>query len=409
VNRAIRIVLRLITLVLTMSAVIVVIGGGLWYVWQDAQGRAPRVGYTVTARKLQRAALGVFLWSRNRVVSVPADPTDAREVTFVIESGESVPQVADELQRVGLISDAGVFRRLVQYHGADGSIEAGVYALRPNMTMDEIMDELQHGRIATTTVTIPEGWRSEEVAALLEESGIVSAEAFLEMVRGGADALRTTDALSTSDTPDTANGSSATRYDFLADRPEGNPAGLEGFLFPDTYQFPKDSEATRVVDIMLQNWDRRVSVDLREKAATRGMTLYEVVTLASIVEREAAVDEERPTIAGVYLNRLGREMRLEADPTVQYALGRDAATGRWWTPLTTDQVQNTDSPYNTYRVDGLPPGPICNPGLAAIQAVVNPEQTDYLYFVANKRAGDGSHVFAMTFDEHVANVQQYGQ
>lgn len=390
-NRAIRIVLRLITLVLTISAVIVVIGGGLWYVWQDARGRMPRVGYTVTARKLQRVALGAYLKYRHKDVSYPVDPTDAREVTFVIESGESVAQVADALQGAGLISDAGVFRRVVQYHGADGSIEAGVYALRPNMTMEEIMDELQHGRLATTAVTIPEGWRSEEVAALLEETGIVSAEAFLQVVRGGAQAL------------------GETSYAFLADRPEGSPVDLEGFLFPDTYQFPRDSDAVRVVDTMLQNWDQRVSADLREKAAARGLTLYEVVTLASVVEREAVVDEERPRIAGVYLNRLEREMRLEADPTVQYALGLDPQTGRWWTPLTVDQVQNTDSPYNTYRVEGLPPGPICNPGLAAIQAVLNPEQTDYLYFVANKRAGDGSHVFAYTFDEHVANVQQYGQ
>ena len=390
-NRAIRVLLRLITLVLAISVVIVVIGGGLWYVWQDAEGRAPSVGYTITARKVQRAALRAYLWYRDKDVSQPADPSDGSEVTFVIEPGESVSQVADSLQDAGLIRDATVFRRLAQYHGADSSIEAGVYALRPNMTMEEIMDELQHGRIATITVTIPEGWRSEEVAALLEESGIVPAEAFLQVVRGGIDVLDTTS------------------YGFLMDRPEGSPPGLEGYLFPDTYQFPKESEPTRVVEIMLQNWDRRVSADLREKAAARGMTLYEVVTLASIVEREAVVDEERATIAGVYLNRLARDMRLEADPTVQYALGQDAATGRWWTPLTTDQVQNTDSPYNTYRVEGLPPGPICNPGLAAIQAVVNPEPTDYIYFVANKRAGDGSHVFALTFDEHVANVQQYGQ
>lgn len=390
-TRAIRIVLRLVTLVLTISAVVVIIGGGLWYVWQDARGRAPQVGYTLTARKLQRAALGAYLRLRNQEVSVPVDPTSGREVSFTIETGDTVSQVADELQRLGLITDAGVFRRLVQYHGADGSIEAGVYALRPNMTMEEIMDELQHGRLATTTVTILEGWRSEEVAAALEEAGVVPAEAFLQVVRTGAEALGDEE------------------YGFLWDRPEGSPTDLEGFLFPDTYQFPQNSDAVRVVNAMLQNWDRRVSADLREKSAARGMTLYEVVTLASVVEREAVVEGERPRIAGVYLNRLERAMRLEADPTVQYALGLDAETGRWWRPLTIDQVQNTDSPYNTYRVDGLPPGPICNPGLASIQAVVNPEQTDYLYFVANKRAGDGSHVFAVTFDEHVANVNQYGQ
>jgi UPF0755 protein len=391
-----RIVLRLVTLVLAISVIIVVIGGGLWYVWQDAQGRAPRVGYTVTMEKLHRAALQAYLWYHDRDVSVPVDPADAREVTFVIESGESLFQVANALQRADLIRNAGVFRRLVQYHGADGSIEAGVYALRPNMTMEEIMDELRHGRIAATMVTIPEGWRSEEIAALLEESGIVSAEAFLQVVRSGVLA-------------GVVSSTGATPYDFLADRPEGSPPGLEGFLFPDTYHFPRNSEPERVVEIMLQNFDRRVTADLRERAAARGMTLYEVVTLASIVEREAVVREERPLIAGVFLNRLAIGMRLEADPTVQYALGRDPTTGRWWTPLTIDQVQNTDSPYNTYRVGGLPPGPICNPGLDSIRAVVNPEQTDYFFFVANRRAGDGSHVFAVTFDEHLANVNQYGR
>ncbi len=390
-NRAMRITLRLVTLVLSISAVIVVIGGGLWYVWQDAQGRTPRVGYTVTADKIQRAVLGAYLRYHSQDVSQPVDPTDGREITFVVESGNSVSQVAEALESAGLIRNATVFRRLAQYHGADGSIEAGVYALRRNMTMEQIMDELQHGRVATIRVTIPEGWRSEEMAALLDEAGIVSAEAFLQVVREGVNVVDTTS------------------YGFLMDRPEGSPPGLEGYLFPDTYQFPRDSEAMRVVDVMLQNWDRRVSSDIREKAAARGMTLYEVVTLASIVEREAVVEEERATIAGVYLNRLAQGMRLEADPTVQYALGRDPETGRWWTPLTTDQVQNTDSPYNTYRVDGLPPGPICNPGLAAIEAVVNPESTDYLYFVANKRANDGSHVFALTFEEHMANVEKYGQ
>ncbi|HHX45414.1 MAG TPA: endolytic transglycosylase MltG [Chloroflexi bacterium] len=390
-NRAIRIALRLVTLVLTLSTVIVVVGGGLWYVWQDARGRTPQVSYTLTAKKLQRAALGAYLKYRDKDVSIPANPADGHEVSFTIEPGDTVAQVADELERLGLITDAGVFRRLLQYHGADSNIEAGVFVLRPNMAMREIMEELQHGRLATTTVTVLEGWRAEETAAALEQAGIVSAEAFMQVVRGGAQAV------------------DAERYAFLRDRPEGSPTDLEGYLFPDTYQFPQESDAVRVVETMLQNWDQRVSEDLREKAQARGMTLYEVLTLASIVEREAVVDEERPRIAGVYLNRLEADMRLEADPTVQYALGLDAETGRWWTPLTIDQVQNTDSPYNTYRVGGLPPGPICNPGLASIQAVLNPEPTDYLYFVANKVAGDGSHVFALTFDEHVANIQQYGQ
>jgi len=309
VNALLRVILRLVTLVLAISVVVVVLSGSLWYVWRDAKGQAPQVGYTITTQKVETLALGLYLRYRGTDVTQPVDAENSRERAFIVESGESVTQVAYHLQRVGLVGDAELFRRVVQFLGAEGNIEAGVFSLRPNMTMEEIAGQLQHGRLPAVTVTIPEGWRAEQIGALCEEKGITSAQGFLQTVLQGR-----------------------SEYDFLSERPPGSPVSVEGFLFPDTYQLPLNSRPGRVVDIMLQNWDRRVSPDLRDKAADEGLSLYEVITLASVVEREAVLAEERPIIASVYLNRLQVDMYLQADPTVQYAKGYDQEAEHWWSP-----------------------------------------------------------------------------
>jgi UPF0755 protein len=180
---------------------------------------------------------------------------------------------------------------------------------------------------------------------------------------------------------------------------------LEGFLSPNTYRFMPDATAQDVIAAMLADFTTRFDQSYRDRARELGLTPYEVVIIASIVEREAVVAEERPTIAAVFLNRVRLGMRLEADPTVQYAIGYQEAEGRWWkTPLLLSDLRDTDSPYNTYMYAGLPPGPICSPGFAAIEAVLWPEDVDYLYFVAR---GDGSHAFSRTFDEHLRNVARY--
>ncbi len=381
--RAVRIFLRLVTLVLSLSLVVFILVAGFWYVWQDARGRAPEVGYAVTATRLGRAAVGAYLRTRSSDVNSPANPMDDREHVFVVESGDSVYKVAQNLERIGIISDASLFRRIVQYLEVDEDIEAGVYALRANMTMEEIARELQHGRMASTTVTIPEGWRAEEIAHLLEELGIVSAQEFMQSVAQGR-----------------------AEPAFLTERPAGSSASLEGFLFPDTYQFPKRTSAPVVIEMMLQNWDQRVTPEIRQMAEESGLTLYEVLTLASIVEREAVVASERALIAGVYANRLGQGMMLQADPTVQYAKGYNAEKQLWWSPLVLQDLQSTVSPYNTYQNVGLTPGPICNPGLDSILAAARPASTEYLYFVSK---GDGSHVFSKTFDEHLKNQELYSK
>ena len=198
------------------------------------------------------------------------------------------------------------------------------------------------------------------------------------------------------------------RYPFLLERPAG--ATLEGYLYPATYElFADQATPEALLRRQLDAFDAQVVPLYRQMTAgqARPLSLHETLTLASIVEREAAVDDERPIIAGVYLNRLAHGMKLEADPTVQYAMGYQPETGQWWkSPVYLEEYSRVLSPYNTYLHAGLPPGPIANPGLRSITAVLNPAQHDYLYLMA---LGDGSgrHAFARTFAEHLENVERY--
>lgn len=381
--RAIRLFLRLIITVLALSLTLLIVGGGFWYMWQNAQGRTPKVGISITVRKIERTVQYLmYLRGHEAEIAQPADLKNTQIVSFVVDQGDSATTVAYKLNAAGLVTDAELFRRLLQYWGAEQHIQAGVFFLSPSMTMEEIARKLQHGRVSSITVTIPEGWRAEEIAKLLEDEGLVKADEFLAAVAQGRD-----------------------DFSFLADRPAGVSGSLEGYLFPDTYEFPKATTPEQILEIMLQNWERRVPESLRSLAQGRDMTLYEIVTLASIVEREAILSSERPMIAGVYSNRLEQDMLLQADPTVQYALGYDGRTKKWWNPITLEESATLDAPYNTYLYPGLPPGPICNPGLEALTAALQPTQHDYLYFVAQ---GDGSHVFAKTYEEHLANIKAYG-
>ncbi len=380
--KAVRIFLRLITLVVSISAVVLIAMLSFRYVWEVSRANTTEREIVITGSTLERFVLGLYLKSKGDLVTEPANPDDNTEVTFVVEYGETPSSVAYRLERMGLIRDAQVFRRVVQYEGAAGAIQAGVYTLRPSMTMQEIVRELQHGRMPSIRVTIPEGWRAEEIAELLEKNEVTEAAAFMEAVRRGR-----------------------SDYDFLRDRPAGSSASLEGFLYPDTYELPLHTTPDRVIDVMLQNWGSRVPESLRAKAAEHNMTLYEAVILASIVEREAVIDEERPIIASVYYNRLDQGMYLQSDPTVQYAKGYDPETGRWWNSMKQEEAVTVKSPYNTFLNPGLPPSPICNPGLKSIRAVLEPAETNYLFFY---HKGDGTHAFAETYEEHLRNEQLYG-
>jgi UPF0755 protein len=310
---------------------------------------------------------------------------DSRKVTFTVQPGQSAIQIGDELYALGLIRSPLTFRTLVEARGVGSKIESGEYELSPSMTTGEIVTVLSKGASRSgITITIPEGWRAEQAAQKVEALGIARSDEVLQLVSGGA------------------------RAGLPLAEPLPAGATLEGYLFPETYEVAKGATARTLIEMMARQFDKAVTPKLRQQMTTRGLTLHQAVTLASIVEREAAIPAEQPIIASVYLNRLKRDMPLQADPTVQFAVASanlaDALGYSYWKrDLSRDDLRLV-SPYNTYVQHGLPPGPICSPGLAALEAVANPATTDYLYFVAK---GDGSHVFATTDTEHAANVERY--
>jgi UPF0755 protein len=312
----------------------------------------------------------------------PVDPNDASKVTVNIPPGSTANDIGAELQQRGLVRSSLFFRYAADQAGVGGNLAAGNYELSKSMSTPEIIQVLAKGEVKRGLVaTIPEGWRSEQIADRLQATGFASRDEFLKAVTApasvpGADTL-----------------------------PQPSVPRLEGYLFPETYEVPQQVSGNHAAELMVRMFSQRVGDAVRTPSDAR-LTPEQVVTLASIVEREAKVPTERATIASVYLNRMAQNMPLQADPTVQYAVatrdGVGAAAYDYWRSLTPDDL-TISSPYNTYQHTGLPPGPICNPGEASIRAVLEPADTDYLYFVA-RNDGSGAHLFAKTLDEHNANV-----
>ncbi len=333
-----------------------------------------------------------YLEANRSRLATPAASED-QSTQFVVAPGSSARSISQNLADRGLIEDARLFEAYVRVNGLSGKLEAGTFQLSPHMTIPQIAYALTDARAAEITLRLREGWRFEQTADYLSQNTPLDGTEYRQRA-----------------TQNVLTGIDTITYEFLQARPPG--ATLEGYLAPDTYRLP--AEGATVLDLMKRQLDAfrdRVMPLWREAqtAGTTKLTLHEVLVMASIVEREAVIDDERPTIAGVYLNRVARGMRLEADPTVQYAMGYQADSGLWWkAPVYLEEYGKVESPYNTYKVSGLPPGPICAPGLASISAVLNPEQHDYLFFMA-KGDGSGRHSFARTFDEHLKNVDAYRQ
>jgi UPF0755 protein len=319
------------------------------------------------------------------------EPSDVgRPVVLEITQDDDSGSVADKLTDADMINYGFYFETRMRFE--DVQLRPGVYTLRKGMSVPEIINTITVDAVATgeepadggggdaevIEVTLIEGQRAEQFGEAIEQAGYPNGQQVF------MDALK--------------SPSVRDRWDFLEDMPAD--ASLEGFLFPDTYTFTTDYTGEDMVNVLLENFDAKVTQETRDRIADQGMSLYEGITVASIVEREAAVTEERPVIAAVYLNRIDQGMVLNADPTIQYAVGEP---GNWWpAPLTEEQLQ-IDSPYNTYVYEGLPPTPIANPGIASIQAVGQPADVDYLYFFA-MQDGSGEHVFATTYEEHQQNV-----
>jgi len=351
---------------------------GLYFVFLAVPSRAARI-YGPPAPSLsllQRVQYSALLLWYDGLLTQPLDLSGA-EQSFTIEAGESANSVASQLQSAGLIRDAEAFRSYLIYSGLDTSIQAGEYQLSTAMSALDIAHELQDATPEDVPFVILPGWRVEEIAESLSTSGLpVTYDEFLE-----------------------AATMPPQEFDFLS-----GVSSAEGFLYPDTYIFHRTtSSAEEMISEMVRNFAARLTLDLRNGFDRQGLTVYQAVTLASMVEREAVKEEEQTLIASVYINRLNIGMKMEADPTVQYAIGYNFLQQTWWTnPLNLLDLE-VNSVYNTYRYDGLPPTPIANPGLGALRAVAFPAETTYYYFRA-KCDGSGLHEFAETFDEHLQNA-----
>lgn len=327
-----------------------------------------------------------------------AKPT-GQAVSIEIQKNESVAAIGKDLKAKGVISNVNLFRFYVFVNQKAKFFEEGTYTLQKGMSLSQVVDRISGTEVVAVapneiSVRIPEGVRIEQLPSILREAGLGTAAAdFLTAAKAGP-----------------------WDYDFLKDRPQG--ASLEGYLFPDTYKFNDDADAKTVIKTMLDNYQVRWKAALdAQPAAVRGKppagvtNMYQVVIIASIIEREAGSDADRADIASVYYNRLKLQpaaLPLQADPTVQYAVGNET---RWWKKDLTQDDLNVNSAYNTYPnpanpKGALPPTPICSPSLASLKAALNPSDTKFLFFVA-KNDGSGTHAFATTNDEQEANKRKY--
>lgn len=305
------------------------------------------------------------------------------EIPFQVELGESIPSITLRLQQIGLVDNPMAFQAYLQYAGLDTSLQAGMYRLDAKMSPVEIAQRMQNSTPTVVSLPVLAGWRIEEIAAALPTSGLeISPKAFISAAQ-----------LPNSAAPLAEDGSSAI--------PESH--SVEGFLYPSVYEVARQTSAPELIALMLKRFDQEINSEMRLGFTNQNLTLFQAVTLASIVEREAVDEAEMPLIASVFLNRLNIGMTLSADPTVQYALGFNETQNTWWTNPLSRQDLTIESLYNTYIYAGLPPGPIANPGKAALQAVAFPAQTPYYFFRA-LCDGSGRHAFAETYEEHLGNA-----
>jgi UPF0755 protein len=317
------------------------------------------------------AGAGAAWWGQN-LLRTPYRGFSGEEVFVEIPTGTGVASIAAKLAEAGVVPHALVFRAAARLADADRRLQAGEYRFTEAATPGDVVARLARGDVYTHAVTFREGLTIWETADVFAESGLGTREEFLSEVNN-AERVRAID-------PDARS--------------------LEGYLFPDTYRLPRSAGAAGTVDAMVNGFLRVWEAGLATAAAAEGMSAREVVTIASLVEKETASPPERPHVSAVYRNRLRIGMGLQCDPTVIYAL---QLAGKWHGNLTRENLR-IDSPYNTYRYAGLPPGPIASSGRASLQAVVEPADVPYLYFVSRN---DGTHVFATTLAEHNRNVLKW--
>ncbi len=297
---------------------------------------------------------------------------EEKRVHIKIREGLTTSEIADKLAEKGVIDSALKFRLLARLRGYDDKLRPGAYTFTAGMTDDDVFAKLLVGEKKLIRFTIPEGFGVKEIAARLYSMDLADKDEFLKAAEDFAP------------------------YDYMRKRRDVFFAA-EGFLFPDTYTVENDMEIDELLVLMSKTFDERLTPEMRTQAKEMGLSVYDLITLASLVEREVRFPEDRPIVAQVFLKRLKLNMPLQTDATLQYLME---------TPKEDLSIEDTqiDSPYNTYQHTGLPPGPIASPGMASIEAILHPAETDFLYFVADRR---GHNHYAFTYEEHLNLVNQY--
>lgn len=302
--------------------------------------------------------LGFFVWWKNGTRAV--NPNDTTPKIFVVGKGMGVREIANTLKSQGLIRDPIIFFLLTKKLGVDKEIQAGDFRLNSSMNMYAVIQNLEHGTLDIWT-TVPEGLRATEIGEILKDK--------------------------------------------MPTYQNSWPAELqknEGYLFPDTYLIPRDADINMIINMFKDNFNKKYST--LDTSKTK-LSQTEIITIASLIEREAKHEQDRPLVASVITNRLDIGMKLDIDATIQYALGYQPDQKRWWKRSLTSSDKLLQSPYNTYKVAGLPPTPISNPGLESLKTAINPANTSYLYYITDK---NGINRYSEDLEGHNANIQKYG-
>ena len=356
---------------------ILLVGLGLLIVWLGipimVENTFGEASTALTPFQLRQYGLRLLL---SKDLFTQPNPEKISTISFEIQEGSSISKISSDLESVGLVKNSSRFRDYLIYKGIDSKIRSGNFTIPINLSPIEIAELIRSDNPIVSFYVYP-GWRAEEVAAGLVASGVqISIDDFMRVVNNPREILLPTGL--------------------------GNINSLEGFLYPGEYQIRKDSSAEELTQLFLARFKAEVLNQIEHYTATSGFSIAEIVTLASIIQRESLITSELPIIASVFYNRLNAGMKLETDPTVQYAIGYDENSQSWWkTPLYFDDLGFL-SDFNTYLNYGLPPHPISNPGFGSIMAVLQPQTTGYYYFQANCD-GSGTHIFSKTFEEHISH------
>ncbi|MBA7495600.1 Endolytic murein transglycosylase [subsurface metagenome] len=308
-----------------------------------------------------------------RGIYLPKEPGSAQLESFLVEQGEGAVEISINLKEQGLIKYSSLFRIYALIQGKAEKLQAGEYELSPGMNIPEIVDKLASGKAIKNTITIIEGWNLRDIGEYFEEKGIAASEEFFGL-----------------DEKEKKDSYFSQEFDFLEDKPKN--LGLEGYLFPDTYEIFPGEELEEIIKRMLDNFDKKLTSGLEEEIASQGKSIFEIVIMASLIEKEVRTIEDKKIVSGILWKRLKNKMPLQVDATITYI------TGRKTTEITKEELK-IDSPYNTYKYKGLPLGPISNPGLESIKAAIYFQQTEYWFYLSTP---EGETIFSKTLKEHNA-------